>query len=55
MGVLMPGSDGREVVRRMRQRRELDGVPVIVMSAAASVDRVEEGVAFRSLSTSTTA
>ena len=46
MDFMMPGPDGREVARRMRQRPEWNGVPVILMSAAASVDPVEEGVAF---------
>ena len=42
----MPGPDGREVVRRMRQRPKLHGVAVIVMCAAASVDPGEEDAAF---------
>ncbi len=46
MDVMMPGLDGREVVRRMRERPELDGVPVVLMSAAAPVDPAALGVAF---------
>ena len=46
MDVIMPGLDGRAVVRRMRERPELDGVPVILMSAAAHIDPAELAVAF---------
>ena len=46
MDVMMPGLDGRAVVRRMRERPELDGVPVILMSAARPVDPAALGVAF---------
>ncbi len=46
MDVMMPGLDGREVVRRMRARPELAGVPVVLMSAAAPVDPAALGVAF---------
>ncbi len=46
MDVMMPGLDGRAVVRRMRGRPGLDGVPVILTSAAAPVDPAALGVAF---------
>jgi CheY-like chemotaxis protein len=46
MDVMMPGLDGRAVVRRVRERPELDGVPVVLMSAAAHVDPAELAVAF---------
>ena len=46
MDVMMPSPDGREVARRMRQRPKSDGVLNISLSAAASVDPDEEGVAF---------
>ena len=46
MDVMMPGPDRREVVRWMGQRAELNGIPVILMSAAASVHPGEGGVAF---------
>ena len=46
MDVMMPRLDGRSVVRRMRERPGLRGVPVILMSAAAPVDPAEAGVAF---------
>ena len=46
MAVMMPELDGRAVVHRMRERPELDGVPVILMSAAAPVDPAALGVDF---------
>ena len=46
MDVMMPRLDGPTVVRRMRERPELDGVPVILMSAAEPVDPAELGVIF---------
>ena len=46
MDVMLPGLDGRAVVLRMRERPELDGVPVILMSAAAHIDPAELAVAF---------
>ena len=46
MDVMMPGLDGRAVVLSMLERPELDGVPVILTSAAAPVDPAAPGVAF---------
>jgi len=46
MDVMLPRLDGRAVVRRMRERAGLAGVPVILMSAAAPVDPAALGVGF---------
>jgi CheY-like chemotaxis protein len=39
MDVMMPEMDGREVLRRMKASPALCQIPVIIMSAAVSVDR----------------
>ncbi|MBI3972781.1 MAG: response regulator [Chloroflexi bacterium] len=43
LDVMMPRMDGRELLRRMGEHPELARLPVIVMSAAARVDRVDSG------------
>ena len=42
MDVMMPMMSGLEVLRTLRQMPELDGVPVILMSAAAPCVRQED-------------
>ena len=36
--IMMPGLDGREVVRRMRETNHLPPIPVIIMSAAIAME-----------------
>ena len=44
MDVMMPGPDGREVTRRMREQPRTSAIPVILMSAAASPASLPDGV-----------
>ena|SRR5579884_879304 len=46
MDVMMPGLDGREVVRRMRRTREQAEIPVIIMSAAIAVEPPDRNAYF---------
>lgn len=43
MDVMMPEMDGREVLRRMRASQTLRDIPVIIMSAASTVDQPGSG------------
>jgi len=45
LDMMMPQMDGRETMRRMRQAPEGRDIPVIVMSAAVTADRLGEGIA----------
>jgi len=45
MDIMMPEMDGRELLRRMRQRPDLDRIPVVMMSAAYSPDRIDHAIA----------
>ncbi|MCB1917743.1 MAG: response regulator, partial [Rhodocyclaceae bacterium] len=42
---MMPGMDGLEVLRRMKDTPRLRDLPVIMQTAAASPDQVREGIA----------
>jgi CheY-like chemotaxis protein len=46
MDVMMPRLDGREAVRRLRERSDGQAVPMVLMSAGVSVSRVEQGITF---------
>jgi len=41
---MMPGIDGMEVLRRIKADAQLNGLPVIMQTAAASPDQVREGL-----------
>ncbi len=45
MDVMMPGLDGREVFRRMRENRNGHAPPVVMMSAAVERDLLDPNVA----------
>ena len=45
MDIMMPEMDGREALRRMRERPDLASIPVVMMSAAFAPDRVGQRVA----------
>lgn len=45
MDIMMPGMDGREVFRRMRDGPDAVATPVVMMSAAYARERVPVGVA----------
>lgn len=45
MDVMMPGLDGREVFRVLRSREDLPEIPVVMMSAAATADRLDPSIA----------
>jgi len=45
MDVMMPGLDGREVFRRMRETRNGHAPPVVMMSAAVGRDLLDSAVA----------
>ncbi len=45
MDVMMPGLDGREVFRRMRESRNGHAPPVVMMSAAVERDLLDPNVA----------
>ncbi|MDP9354085.1 MAG: response regulator, partial [Chloroflexota bacterium] len=45
MDVMMPGLDGREVFRRMRESRNGHAPPVVMMSAAVDRDLIDPSVA----------
>lgn len=42
--LMMPGMDGRQLVRRLRELPGLDVVPMVMMSAAVRVMTEQEGV-----------
>jgi two-component system, cell cycle response regulator len=43
LDVMMPGLDGREVSRRLRQAPETSHLPIVLMSAASRIDPGEFG------------
>ena len=43
MDVMMPGLDGREVVRRLHEHPVHSAIPVILMSAASQWDQAVDG------------
>ena len=45
LDVMMPGIDGRQAYLAMRSRDDLLGVPVVMMSAAVSPDRLDPSIA----------
>jgi CheY-like chemotaxis protein len=45
LDMMMPQMDGQETMRRMRQMPEGKELPVVVMSAAVTADRLTDGVA----------
>ena len=45
MDIMMPEMDGREALRRMRERPELTAIPVVMMSAALAPSRIGQQVA----------
>jgi CheY-like chemotaxis protein len=42
--LMMPGLDGRQLVRRMRELPVMAGVPTVMMSAAVRTMTLQEGV-----------
>lgn len=42
LDVMMPGMDGPETLGRLRELIDLEGVPVVFMTAKAQADEVEE-------------
>ena len=44
MDIMMPEMDGREALRRMRDRPDLARIPVVMMSAAFAPDRIGQQV-----------
>ena len=41
---MMPGIDGIEVLRRIKQHEQLKGLPVILQTAACSPEQIAEGL-----------
>jgi CheY-like chemotaxis protein len=46
MDVMMPRLDGREAIRQLRKRPDAPAVPMVLMSAGVSVNRIEQGITF---------
>lgn len=44
MDIMMPEMDGREALRRMRDRPDLAAIPVVMMSAAFAPNRIGQRV-----------
>jgi DNA-binding response OmpR family regulator len=45
LDLMLPDVDGFEVCRQMRKRRELDGVPIIILSTLNAESDIQRGLA----------